>query len=165
MSSIHSPGRARTYNPSVNSRMLCHWATEEYGIRQWPILPGRLQPSTFGTEGLNFCVRDGNRWNPFVITTGNLCCIWQQVLLYSGASESQSSFRNKLRFLLISYWAGQQGSGWLSRWNILSLFYAETPLCSLSKFPKIIITCVVWVTFSSYWGRSGAYRSSSLFKW
>ena len=25
-----SPGRARTYNPSVNSRMLCHWATEEY---------------------------------------------------------------------------------------------------------------------------------------
>ena len=66
-----SPGRARTYNPSVNSRMLCHWATEEYRIRQRPILPGRLQPSTFGTQGLNFCVRDGNRWNPFVIATGN----------------------------------------------------------------------------------------------
>ena len=33
--------------------------------------PGRLQPSTFGTEGLNFCVRDGNRWDPFVMTTGN----------------------------------------------------------------------------------------------
>ena len=26
-----SPGRARTYNNSVNSRVLCHWATEEYG--------------------------------------------------------------------------------------------------------------------------------------
>ena len=25
-----SSGRTRTYNPSVNSRMLCHWATEEY---------------------------------------------------------------------------------------------------------------------------------------
>ena len=42
-----------------------------YGIRQRPILPGRVQPSTFGTEGLNFCVRNGNRWNPFVIATGN----------------------------------------------------------------------------------------------
>ena len=34
------------------------------------MLPGRFQPSTFGTEGLNFCVRDGNRWDPFVIATG-----------------------------------------------------------------------------------------------
>ena len=42
------------------------------GIRQRPILPGRLEPSPFGTQGLNFCVRDGNRWIPFVITTGKL---------------------------------------------------------------------------------------------
>ena len=42
------------------------------GFRQRPILPGRVQPSTFGTEGLNFCVRYGNRWDPFVITTGNI---------------------------------------------------------------------------------------------
>ena len=27
-----SPGRARTYNNSVNSRVLCHWATEEYWV-------------------------------------------------------------------------------------------------------------------------------------
>ena len=66
-----SPGRARTYNNSVNSRVLCHWATEEYWIRQRPNLPGRVQPSTFGTGELNFCVRYGNRWDPFVITTGN----------------------------------------------------------------------------------------------
>ena len=38
--------------------------------RQRPILPGRVQPSTFGTEELNCCVRYGNRWNLFVITTG-----------------------------------------------------------------------------------------------
>ena len=43
-----------------------------YGIRRRPTLPGRVQPSTIGAEGLNFCVRDGNRWNPFAITTGNL---------------------------------------------------------------------------------------------
>ena len=42
-----------------------------YGIRQRPILPGRVQPSTFGTEGLNCCVRNENRWDPFVIATGN----------------------------------------------------------------------------------------------
>ena len=42
------------------------------GFRQRPTLPGRVQPSTIGAEGLNFCVRDGNRWNPFAITTGNL---------------------------------------------------------------------------------------------
>ena len=40
-------------------------------FRQRPILPGRVQPSTFGTEGLNFCVRDGNRWDPLAIATGN----------------------------------------------------------------------------------------------
>ena len=43
----------------------------KYGIRRRPTLPGRYQPSTIGTEGLNFCVRYGNRWDPFVIATGN----------------------------------------------------------------------------------------------
>ena len=41
------------------------------GIRRRLILPGRVQPSTFSAEGLNFCVRDGNRWDPFAIATGN----------------------------------------------------------------------------------------------
>ena len=41
-----------------------------FGIRQCPTLPGRLQPSTIGAERLNFCVRYGNRWDPFAITTG-----------------------------------------------------------------------------------------------
>ena len=27
-----------------------------------PIFPGRFQPSIFGTDELNFCVRNGNRW-------------------------------------------------------------------------------------------------------
>ena len=41
------------------------------GIRRRPTLPGRVQPSTIGAEGLNFCVRYGNRWDPFAIATGN----------------------------------------------------------------------------------------------
>ena len=38
--------------------------------RHLPIFPGRLQPSIFGTTKLNFCVRNGNRWNLGVIGTG-----------------------------------------------------------------------------------------------
>ena len=41
-------------------------------MRQRPTLPGRLQPSTIGAERLNFCVRYGNRWDPFAIVTGIL---------------------------------------------------------------------------------------------
>ena len=40
------------------------------GFRRRPTLPGRCQPSTIGAEGLNFCVRYGNRWFPFAIATG-----------------------------------------------------------------------------------------------
>ena len=49
----------------------------ENGIRQRPILPGRVQPSTFGAEGLNFCVRYGNRWDPFAIATGNYIILFR----------------------------------------------------------------------------------------
>ena len=59
-----SPGWVWTNDPPVNSRMLYRWATEEYRIRQLPILPGRLQPSTIGVWELNYCVRDENRWTP-----------------------------------------------------------------------------------------------------
>ena len=40
-------------------------------IRRRSTLPGRCQPSTIDAERLNFCVRDGNRWIPLAITTGN----------------------------------------------------------------------------------------------
>ena len=38
-------------------------------MRQRSTLPGRHQPSTIDVLGLNFCVRDGNRWNPEAIAT------------------------------------------------------------------------------------------------
>ena len=47
------------------------FTTEFIGIRRRPTLPDRCQSSTIGTEELNFCVRYGNRWNLFVIATGN----------------------------------------------------------------------------------------------
>ena len=65
------------------------------GIRRRPTLPGRVQPSTIGAEGLNFCVRYGNRWNPFAIATGN-CSIFmgpRSVIIHS-------SYLPKVSFVL-----------------------------------------------------------------
>ena len=70
-------------------------------FRQRPTLPGRLQPSTIGTEGLNFCVRDGNRWNPFVITTGNgehICLV-----LHPDNCTSRETILLAFLLLLISF--------------------------------------------------------------
>ena len=39
------------------------------GMRRRSTLPGRVQPSTIDALGLNFCVRNGNRWNPQAIAT------------------------------------------------------------------------------------------------
>ena len=41
-------------------------------FRRRPTLPGRFQPSTISVLRLNFCVRDGNRWIPQAIVTGNM---------------------------------------------------------------------------------------------
>ena len=46
-------------------------------IRQRLIFPARLQTSIFSAEGLNFCVRNGNRWNPFAIATGNCISLFR----------------------------------------------------------------------------------------
>ena len=45
------------------------------GMRRRSTLPGRVQPSTIDVLRLNFCVRNGNRWNPQAIATakGELC--------------------------------------------------------------------------------------------
>ena len=61
------------------------------GIRRRPTLPGRVQPSTIGAEGLNFCVRYGNRWNPFAIATGN-CIIFKVPHLDNCTIRKTSSY-------------------------------------------------------------------------
>ena len=40
-------------------------------IRRRSTLPGRYQPSTLDAKRLNCCVRNGNRWDPLAIVTGN----------------------------------------------------------------------------------------------
>ena len=52
------------------------------GNRQRPILPGRVQPSTFGTGELNCCVRYGNRWDLSVITTGRVSGAFYRILSF-----------------------------------------------------------------------------------
>ena len=39
-----------------------------------PIFPGRFQPSIFGANELNYCVRDGNRWTLIAINTDSRNC-------------------------------------------------------------------------------------------
>ena len=80
-------------------------------IRRRPNLPGRFQPSTFSVLRLNFCVRDGNRWVPQAIVTGNqtefgfICC---RVFLPSGRPRTASRL-SLLRFALFaSLFAAQQ---------------------------------------------------------
>ena len=71
--SIPVPPRAgaaklRTSNKTKSPTCSCR---SGMGMRQRPTLPGRLQPSTIGVLRLNFCVRNGNRWNPQAITTAS----------------------------------------------------------------------------------------------
>ena len=40
-----------------------------FKFRHRPIFPGRFQPSIVGTAELNYCVRDGNRWDLYAIDT------------------------------------------------------------------------------------------------
>ena len=63
-------GRLYAVHISFNARKKEAFRLPLRGNRQRPILPGRVQPSTFGTGELNYCVRYGNRWDLSVITTG-----------------------------------------------------------------------------------------------
>ena len=67
VSSANSPFRGWACVPTKKARPA--FRRSGMGMRQRPTLPGRLQPSTIGVLRLNFCVRNGNRWNPQAITT------------------------------------------------------------------------------------------------
>ena len=49
--------------------------------RRRPTFPGSFPPSIIGSDGLNYCVRDGNRCNPNDIVTGfsllNVLCTFK----------------------------------------------------------------------------------------
>ena len=77
-----------------------------FGFRRRPNLPGRVQPSTFGAKRLNFCVRNGNRWNPLAITTGN-CLLFNshtlKITQLSNATPKSLSSLNQSSFLGLSF--------------------------------------------------------------
>ena len=56
-----------------------HLLRDAYLVQQLPILPGRFQPSTFGTDGLNFYVRHGYRCIPIVIVTVSEGCSFKTI--------------------------------------------------------------------------------------
>ena len=75
-----SPSWTRTNDTAVNSRVLYRLSyggilkpTKQsligYLCRHRPIFPGRFQPSIFGTNELNYRVRNGNGWTLIVINT------------------------------------------------------------------------------------------------
>ena len=48
------------------------WAKEEYKCWHCSIFPGSHPPSIFDTDELNYCVRNGNRWDLIAINTDYL---------------------------------------------------------------------------------------------
>ena len=103
------------------------------GIRRRPTLPGRVQPSTIGAEGLNFCVRDGNRWNPFAITTGNLFSRFGTSAFLSLPASQPSAL---LRPRYLPYLDNCTDFGLLPFARLVSVFLKSSPRpISISKLP------------------------------
>ena len=91
--------------------------------RRLPIFPGRLQPSIFGTTKLNFCVRNGNRWNLGVIGTGYECA-WSNCL------------KPSLYIFSFSFWRS-----YLQNWTTTALSWANAePSRRLWSSPRPIST-------------------------
>ena len=85
-------------SPKTQRKTACDILASGFGIRRRPILPGRHQPGTFGAEKLNFCVRDGNRWDLLAIITGNFEYFsYPQNLILDCSSQSQDLLN--IRFL------------------------------------------------------------------
>ena len=66
----HFTTTAILYFLDLRKYAIAYFPSQVCSNRQLPILPGRLQPSTFGVYVLNYCVRNGNRWDHIAIITG-----------------------------------------------------------------------------------------------
>ena len=126
-------------------------------MRQRPTLPGRLQPSTIGVLRLNFCVRNGNRWNPQAITTasGEQDCGGRSVsvlplrTLFSAESSpalSGSSLSFGLAFACLRthlFLLSFLSSGPLPLLSCFQAFrFSVHPLSGTSGLPSCILTTV-----------------------
>ena len=67
--SASDPCGNRTHVNGVRGRCLNRLTNGPYKSRRLPIFTRRFQRTILGTSELNFCVRNGNRWNLTVIVT------------------------------------------------------------------------------------------------
>ena len=81
--------------------MRCQRTKPLYAGRSWhrPIFPGSHPPSIFGTAELNFCVRDGNRWDLSVIYTSHKALL---ALRRSGLRPTRSKEPGSFGSLVVS---------------------------------------------------------------
>ena len=80
--------------------------------RQFPILPARLQTSTFGLWMLNCCVRNGNRWNHPGNITGyyfvEICYLkTKQKKFMNQTFHDSSGQRQPINFALRAHFLGR----------------------------------------------------------
>ena len=63
--------------------------------RRLPIFTSRFQLTILGTSELNYCVRNGNRWNLTVIVTDHMTDTVYHISVYLSSISLQSSFSNR----------------------------------------------------------------------
>ena len=101
-----------------------------------PILPGRLQPSTFGVYELNYCVRDGNRWTLVAIATESVrvCTLKTTQKVYIFVAHFRLLLLSKALDLLVPVSSKPHGSStpglstMSSTWDLTSLCYEKPHL-------------------------------------
>ena len=78
---------------------------------QLSILPGRLHPSTFDVQVLNYCVRNGNRWNHLAIVTRyfvEICYLkTKQKKFMNQTFHDSSGQRQPINFALRAHFLGR----------------------------------------------------------
>ena len=87
LSRCGSPNWARTSDIMINSHAL-YRLSYRGTILAMTYLPSKRPASIVGAEGLNFCVRDGNRCDPFAIVTR----IFNSLSLLLAPSKLHSNF-------------------------------------------------------------------------
>ena len=80
-----------------------HFAPRKRKCWRRPIFPGRFQPSIFGTDELNFRVRNGNGWTLIANITNYLC---QHRPIFPGRFQPSIVGSDELNFRV------RNGNGW-----------------------------------------------------
>ena len=71
-------------------------------MQQLPIFPCRLRQSIFGASELNFCVRDGNRWDLTAIVTAMVYILGVISVYIFFSSAVSRQIHNCIEFIRLS---------------------------------------------------------------